>query len=195
MHTSTSSNKQRSSGFTIVELLIVIVVIGILAAITVVAYNGIQQRAKTAALTSAVDQWEKIIRMGMLSDRFIPGNEFICLGDNIADFPEGDGFLAGECMSGSGFSYTYDSGALSVLEGPLPSGTLPKTTATVSGQPIKARGLTIGRMVDKVYWLFWIPQVSGQCGRGVDAAEIFTPGSPQAPGELAGGTCILTINL
>ena len=33
-------------GFTIVELLIVIVVIAILAAITVVAYNGIQQRAR-----------------------------------------------------------------------------------------------------------------------------------------------------
>ena len=33
------------SGFTIVELLIVIVVIGILAAITVVAFNGVQARA------------------------------------------------------------------------------------------------------------------------------------------------------
>lgn len=32
-------------GFTIVELLIVIVVIAILAAITIVAYNGVQQRA------------------------------------------------------------------------------------------------------------------------------------------------------
>lgn len=30
------------SGFTIVELLIVIVVIGILAAVTIVAYNGVQ---------------------------------------------------------------------------------------------------------------------------------------------------------
>src|SRR5690606_19152375 len=36
-------------GFTIVELLIVIVVIGILAAITMVSYNGIQNRSKTAA--------------------------------------------------------------------------------------------------------------------------------------------------
>lgn len=35
-------------GFTIVELLIVIVVIGILAAITIVAFNGVQNRAKTA---------------------------------------------------------------------------------------------------------------------------------------------------
>lgn len=36
-------------GFTIVELLIVIVVIAILATITVVAYNGITQRAKDAS--------------------------------------------------------------------------------------------------------------------------------------------------
>ena len=35
----------RLTGFTIVELLIVIVVIGILAAISIVAYNGIQTRA------------------------------------------------------------------------------------------------------------------------------------------------------
>lgn len=37
--------KKTSSGFTIVELLIVIVVIGILATIAIVAYNGIQKRA------------------------------------------------------------------------------------------------------------------------------------------------------
>lgn len=36
-------------GFTIVELLIVIVVIGILAAITIVAYNGVTARANTTA--------------------------------------------------------------------------------------------------------------------------------------------------
>jgi prepilin-type N-terminal cleavage/methylation domain-containing protein len=36
-------------GFTIVELLVVIVVIGILAAITIVAYNGITARANTSA--------------------------------------------------------------------------------------------------------------------------------------------------
>jgi len=39
-------------GFTIVELLIVIVVIGILAAITIVSYSGIQQRARIAVLQS-----------------------------------------------------------------------------------------------------------------------------------------------
>jgi type II secretion system protein G len=39
---------RKISGFTIVELLIVIVVIGILAAITIVAYSGMQTRAKIA---------------------------------------------------------------------------------------------------------------------------------------------------
>lgn len=52
---------QRTPGFTIVELLIVVVVIAILAAITIVAYNGIQQRAKSSALQSAVSQLAKRI--------------------------------------------------------------------------------------------------------------------------------------
>src|SRR5665647_641902 len=49
----TSKPDQASSrrGFTIVELLIVIVVIGILAAITIVAYNGIQTRARDVKRT------------------------------------------------------------------------------------------------------------------------------------------------
>ncbi len=43
-----------SEGFTIVELLIVVVVIAILAAITIVAFNGIQDRAKVATVQSDI---------------------------------------------------------------------------------------------------------------------------------------------
>ena len=43
-------------GFTIVELLIVVVVIAILAAITIVSYNGIQNRAKASAAQTAAEQ-------------------------------------------------------------------------------------------------------------------------------------------
>lgn len=48
--------KNKRAGFTIVELLIVIVVIAILAAITVVAYNGVRQRASASAAQSALTQ-------------------------------------------------------------------------------------------------------------------------------------------
>lgn len=41
-----------SKGFTIVELLVVIVVIGLLAAITIVAFNGVQRRANESVATN-----------------------------------------------------------------------------------------------------------------------------------------------
>lgn len=48
--------RKSTSGFTIVELLIVIVIIGILAAITIVTYNGIQERARISSVSSALSQ-------------------------------------------------------------------------------------------------------------------------------------------
>lgn len=51
----------RQKAFTIVELLIVIVVIAILAAISVVAYNGIQQRGNNTRSISAAKQLISLI--------------------------------------------------------------------------------------------------------------------------------------
>ena len=45
----------RNKGFTIVELLIVIVIIAILAAITIVAYNGITNRANQSSAKAAAN--------------------------------------------------------------------------------------------------------------------------------------------
>jgi len=47
---------RRRKGFTIVELLIVIVLIGILTLIVVVAFNGVQQKARVAAVQSDLDK-------------------------------------------------------------------------------------------------------------------------------------------
>jgi prepilin-type N-terminal cleavage/methylation domain-containing protein len=51
---------KKDRGFTIVELLIVIVVIGILAAITIVAYSGIQNRANAATAKANAESVQKV---------------------------------------------------------------------------------------------------------------------------------------
>ncbi|MBC7943131.1 type II secretion system protein [Candidatus Saccharibacteria bacterium] len=53
-------NIKRASGFTIVELLIVIVVIGILAAITIVAYSGITNRGYAAQAQTNAENVQKV---------------------------------------------------------------------------------------------------------------------------------------
>jgi len=55
--------KNRQAGFTIVELLIVIVAIGILAAISIVAYTGIQQRANSVVASSDLQNASTIMGM------------------------------------------------------------------------------------------------------------------------------------
>ncbi len=53
------NTQTNTKGFTIVELLIVIVVIAILAAISIVAYTGIQQRARNSSAFSLANQIAK----------------------------------------------------------------------------------------------------------------------------------------
>lgn len=55
--------RKPQAGFTIVELLIVIVVIAILAAITIVAYNGIQNRAHDTAIQGDLNNFAKKIQL------------------------------------------------------------------------------------------------------------------------------------
>lgn len=63
--------KKNTTGFTIVELLIVIVVIAILAAISIVAYNGIQARAhKTAVQADLSNNAKKLEEYKILNGQY-----------------------------------------------------------------------------------------------------------------------------
>jgi len=83
---------KKYSGFTIVELLIVIVVIAILAAISIVAYNGIQVRAENAKTITAVNAYRKALAQYRIDNSGYPTNGGMCLGDT---YPVLDGTNAG----------------------------------------------------------------------------------------------------
>ena len=55
--------KSGQSGFTIIELLVVIVVIGILSTLVLVAYNGVQDRANNASRLSEINTWRKLFEL------------------------------------------------------------------------------------------------------------------------------------
>lgn len=70
---SVRTRTQHTRGFTIVELLIVIIVIAILATITIVSYNGLQQRAYSTTLKadfSHITQKAELYRISSTNDSY-----------------------------------------------------------------------------------------------------------------------------
>lgn len=65
---------KKANAFTIVELLVVIVVIAILAAISIVAYRGIQDRANSSAASSKVSQVAKKVLVYFAENETYPAN-------------------------------------------------------------------------------------------------------------------------
>ena len=89
---------KKNRGFTIVELLIVIVVIAILASISVVAYNGIQQRSKNSQVTHALQTWTKALKLYKAQNGRWP-NGWTCLGENYKYGLDGTGTSGAQCRS------------------------------------------------------------------------------------------------
>lgn len=133
--------RTKQTGFTIVELLIVIVVIGILAAITIVAYNGIQDRANNTARYNELKAWQKTFEIYKAQEGQYPSmaDGGYCLGSG---FPIGGGGVA-RCRdyNGTGSSSYPESGNTTLMTELKKAGTLP------SGSRIGVRG-TVGPYVN-----------------------------------------------
>lgn len=95
-------------GFTIVELLIVVVVIAILASITVVAYNGVTAKAENTRTISLLNEWTQKLEMYKVKkDQYPQGSlEYVCLGDG---YIANSDFTAGQCMKAQGWSVSTDA--------------------------------------------------------------------------------------
>lgn len=126
---------RNSSGFTIVELLVVIVVIGILAAITIVAYNGIQERARKANLISAVKAYNTNLNLYYVDNGKYPTTSTYCLGTGYTD-RTGDGNP--DCRWGSGNvnpNAAFDTALNKYMQGTPKVGdyVIPNGSANVAG--------------------------------------------------------------
>lgn len=120
-------------GFTIVELLIVIVVIAILATISVIIYNGIQNRANLSKGSSAVNGFVNILELYYADNGSYPhpgGSGHACVG-STADYPIAPGFAAGQCDNHPAGSVSVSAQlntALAPYAARLPDGSLPPQT-------------------------------------------------------------------
>ncbi len=112
-----------SAGFTIVELLVVIVVIAILTSVTVVAFNGVQQRARAVAVGSAVTSFAKAAKYyksdnGKYPIPYAGTVARACLSADAAQYPAAGSFPAGSCEFENpwGSLSSYDANTMTMLK-------------------------------------------------------------------------------
>ena len=77
--------KSLSLGFTIVELLIVIIVIAILATLVLTTYSNVQQKAANTQTVAAVGAYIKAVRLYVAEHDAYPPTSPACLGDSYPD--------------------------------------------------------------------------------------------------------------
>ena len=107
-----SYSKASSPGFTIVELLVVIVVIGILAAITIVSYTGITNRANVAVLQSDLSNASQMLKVYQSTYGSYP----TALINNCPSAPTADTTLCLKVSGSNTFAYTSNGTTFGLTE-------------------------------------------------------------------------------
>lgn len=165
-------------GFTIVELLIVIVIIAILAAITIVAFNGVQQRANDAKQVQAASSYVRLVMLYRQQNDAYPTG-VSCLGNNNVD-TNGDGKK--DC--GDNGNVTVDQ---AVLDQFATVGSLPDvTTKQYVGGDGKKRGGLLWDGNGRILTFFLgsnqpscpsvgMPTLGGDTGNGSRYCQVYFP--------------------
>ena len=141
------SLKKQSKGFTIVELLIVIVIIGILATLVIVTFTGIQQKARDSQrktdigavnshITAYYAETGTYPTLGMLQDSAWVSAHMKGLDPAALDDPKGAvGSGLGATASGTQYGYSATAGGAAC---PAETGTSPDQVSTCDGFTLTA---------------------------------------------------------
>ncbi len=84
-----TTKRHLTSGFTIIELGVVIVIIGVLATLTLVVYNGAQDNARKAVLMSDLDNSVSVLELDLKRNGSYPAT--VALADNGNGLPASSG--------------------------------------------------------------------------------------------------------
>jgi type IV pilus assembly protein PilA len=151
------SKTQAQRGFTIVELLIVVVVIAILAAITIVSYNGITARANQSAAKASAATFQKKA-------------ELYAADSNTNRYPIGVGTTDSPAFPGTDGSKTWYYTGVTAVYGPSSTSALTTSSGNSALRVLKcaASGTTQASItstnISGLRVFYWDPLKSGGAG-------------------------------
>lgn len=136
------------SGFTIVELLIVIVVIGVLATMVLISFNRVRQRAQNVETIANISQFKKAIEGYVIDNGMVPMDaEAQATPINVYSTCLGEGYDDQTCATGSSGPITENTELCNQLSRyincvGIPVSTQPPVTVTASGSTVTITGAT-----------------------------------------------------